>query len=97
MPRFQQNSRPSDRHGFWNWTAGLLAVYGAAVLVLVGLMMRYPAVSLGCPKRRRPNFRRHEPVARDRAGAARAARQPDPDGQGLLDHGLSSEAPCVRG
>jgi hypothetical protein len=45
MPRFQQNSRPSDRHGFWNWTAGLLALYGAAVLVLVGLMMRYPAVT----------------------------------------------------
>ena len=45
MPRSQRNSRPSDRQGFWNWTAGLLAVYGAAVLVLVGLMMRYPAVS----------------------------------------------------
>jgi len=45
MPRSQRNSRPSDRHGFWNWTAGLLAVYGAAVLVLVGLMTRYPAVT----------------------------------------------------
>ena len=45
MPRSQRNLRPSDRQGLWNWTAGLLAVYGAAVLVLVGLMMRYPAVS----------------------------------------------------
>jgi hypothetical protein len=45
MPRFQENSRRSDRHNFWNWTSGLLALYGAAVLVLVGLMIRYPAIS----------------------------------------------------
>ena len=46
MRRFQQNSRPSDRHGVWNWPAGLLALcYGAVVLVLVALMMRFPAVS----------------------------------------------------
>ena len=45
MQRSQQNSRPFDRHGFWNWTAGLLALYGAIVLVLVGFMIRYPAVS----------------------------------------------------
>jgi len=45
MPRFQRNSRPSDRQGFWNWTAGLLAVYGAAVLVLVGLMIDRKAVT----------------------------------------------------
>jgi hypothetical protein len=44
MRRFQQNSRPSDRHGFWNWP-GLLALYVAVVLVLMGLMMRFPAVS----------------------------------------------------
>jgi hypothetical protein len=45
MQRFQKNSRRSDRHDFWNWTSGLLALYGAAVLVLVGLMIRYPAIS----------------------------------------------------
>jgi hypothetical protein len=45
MQRFQENSRRSDRHNFWNWTSGLLALYGAAVLVLIGLMIRYPAIS----------------------------------------------------
>jgi hypothetical protein len=45
MQRFQKNSRRSDRHSFWNRTSGLLALYGAAVLVLVGLMTRYPAIS----------------------------------------------------
>jgi hypothetical protein len=45
MQRFQQNSRPSDRHDVWNWTVGLLALYGAVVLVLVGLMIRHPVVS----------------------------------------------------
>jgi hypothetical protein len=45
MQRFQEKSRPTDRHDFWNWTGNLLAVYGAAVLVLVNLMIRLPAVS----------------------------------------------------
>jgi hypothetical protein len=45
MRRFQEHESPTDRRGFWNWTAGLFAAYGIAVLVLVGLMVRYPAVS----------------------------------------------------
>jgi hypothetical protein len=45
MHGFQQNSRRSDRYDFWNWAVGLLALYGAVALVLVGLMMRYPAIS----------------------------------------------------
>ena len=45
MQRFQEDSRPSDRHDFWGWAGNLLAVYGAVVLVLVNLMIRFPAVS----------------------------------------------------
>jgi hypothetical protein len=45
MPRFQINSRPTDRRDFWNWSGNLLAVYGAAVLVLASLMMRFPALT----------------------------------------------------
>jgi hypothetical protein len=45
MQRFQGNSRPTDRRDFWNWTGNLLAVYGTAVLVLVSLMMRFPALT----------------------------------------------------
>jgi hypothetical protein len=45
MHGFQQNSRPPDRYDFWNRAVGLLALYGAIALVLVGFMMRYPAIS----------------------------------------------------
>ncbi len=36
---------PSDRRFLWNWTAGILAVHGVIVLVLVGLILSYPAAS----------------------------------------------------
>jgi len=36
---------PSDHRFLWNWTAGILAVHGVIVLVLVGLILSYPAAS----------------------------------------------------
>jgi hypothetical protein len=45
MQRSQNDLSPSDRRFLWNWTAGILAVHGVILLVLVSLIMGYPAAS----------------------------------------------------
>ena len=45
MQRSPDDSSPSDRRFLWNWTAAILAVHGVIVLVLVGLILSYPAAS----------------------------------------------------
>ena len=46
MQRSPNDSSPSDRRFLWNWTAGILAVHAVIVLVLVGLILSYPAASV---------------------------------------------------
>jgi hypothetical protein len=43
MQRSPNDLGPSDRRFLWNWTAAILAVHGVIVLVLVGLILSYPA------------------------------------------------------
>jgi hypothetical protein len=45
MQRSSNDLGPSDHRFSWNWTAGILAVPGVIVLVLVGLTLSYPAAS----------------------------------------------------
>jgi hypothetical protein len=45
MQRSSNGSNSSDHRFLWNRTAGILAVHGVIVLVLVGLVLSYPAVS----------------------------------------------------
>jgi len=45
MQRSLNDLSPSDRRFLWSWTAGILVVHGIILLVLVGLVMRYPAAS----------------------------------------------------
>ena len=45
MQRSPNDLGPSDRRFLWNWTAAILAVHGVIVLVLVGLILSYPAAS----------------------------------------------------
>jgi uncharacterized iron-regulated membrane protein len=45
MQRSPNDLGTSDRRFVWNWTAGILAVHGVIVLVLVGLILSYPAAS----------------------------------------------------
>jgi hypothetical protein len=45
MQRSPNDSKPSDRHFLWNWTAGILAVHGLILLVLVSLVLSHPSAS----------------------------------------------------
>jgi hypothetical protein len=45
MQRSPNDLGPSDRRFLWNWTAAILAVHGVIMLVLVGLVLSYPAAS----------------------------------------------------
>ena len=46
MQRSPNDSSPSDRRFLWNSTAGILGVHAVIVLVLVGLILSYPAASV---------------------------------------------------
>ena len=45
MQRAANDLSPSDRRFLWSWTTGILLVHGIVLLVLVGLLTRYPAPS----------------------------------------------------
>ena len=45
MQRSPTDLNPSDRRFSRNWTAGILAVHGIIVLVLIGLALSHPAAS----------------------------------------------------
>jgi hypothetical protein len=45
MQRSPGDLGPSDHRFLWNWTAGMLAVHGVIILVLVGLVLSHPAAS----------------------------------------------------
>jgi hypothetical protein len=45
MQRSPNDLSPSDRRFLRSWTAGILAVHGIVVLVLVSLIVSYPAAS----------------------------------------------------
>ena len=45
MQRSTNELSKSDRRFLWSWTAGILAIHGVILLVLVSLVMRYPAAS----------------------------------------------------
>ena len=45
MQRSPNDLNPSDRRFVRNWTAGILAVHGIIVLVLIGLVLSHPAAS----------------------------------------------------
>jgi uncharacterized iron-regulated membrane protein len=45
MQRSPNDLNPSDRRFARNWTAGILAVHGIIVLVLIGLVLSHPAAS----------------------------------------------------
>jgi hypothetical protein len=45
MQRSPNDLNPSDRRLVRNWTAGILAVHGIVVVVLIGLVLSHPAAS----------------------------------------------------
>jgi hypothetical protein len=45
MQRSPNDLNPSDRRVLRNWTAGILAVHGIIVLVLIGLVLSHPVAS----------------------------------------------------
>jgi hypothetical protein len=45
MQRSLNDLSRSDRRFLWSWKAGILAVHGVILLVLVSVLMRYPVAS----------------------------------------------------
>jgi hypothetical protein len=71
MQRSPDDSSPPDRRFLWNWTAGILAVHGVIVLVLVGLVLSYPAASVWIAQAVQAEFVGNQPPV---AGPTQIAR-----------------------